>query len=429
MSICLHCTSEIFHHPLPGGLMQGYHYGQGLRDRGIDFRMLALRTHEHLAVNETMNGISVERLLPPGHMNSTSLRGLHAQRHWLLQRALERCDRLPGVSHVLQPNMLSRPMWTTLLRARRRGIPIVHSIMIAPECPPPTSPFASIKHRISTMLSYGLVSKVVVLSQALGRAYQKLWHLRQDQLEVIGNGVDLQRFAPSANTNERARLRQRLDIPPEAKVVHFVGGVMPRKGVDLLIRAWNAVRAQVPEALLLIVGSNGPRDSHHSVALSAELRGYFDTLRALRENLNHPASVRFVGEVSDPVPYFQAADLFTFPSHREGLPNAMLEAMACGLPALTTPFVGLPAPGEELGHPGEHFLLLERDVDTWARTLVEMLSPAAAERRTQMGQAARSWVCATNDLERTLDLWAGLYHSLAAPSQTSPSHSHGSDLS
>jgi glycosyltransferase involved in cell wall biosynthesis len=156
--------------------------------------------------------------------------------------------------------------------------------MIAPELPTPTSPFASIKHRISTMLSYGLVSKVVVLSQTLGRTYQKLWHLRQDQLEVISNGVDLQRFAPSANIDERARLRQRLDIPTEAKVVLFVGGVMPRKGVDLLLRAWNAVSDRDPEALLLIVGSNGPRDSHQLGALSAELRGYFDTLRALREN-------------------------------------------------------------------------------------------------------------------------------------------------
>jgi len=53
----------------------------------------------------------------------------------------------------------------------------------------------------------------------------------------------------------------------------------------------------------------------------------------------------------------------------------MLEAMASGLPALTTSFIGLPAPGEELGHPGQHFLLLEREADVWSRTVVDMLLP------------------------------------------------------
>lgn len=422
-------TSELFHHPLPGGLMQFYNYAPGLAQRGVQMQMLTLRTRPDLASQEDMNGIAARRLEPPDDLAGGSLRGIHRQRQRLLREALQVCSAENTGPQVLQPNALSWLMWPQLLRARQRGIPVVHNVMIAPESPPAAGAIAAARHWLMMKLTFGLVPRVVMLSSALARTCQQHYHLRADQVRVIPNGVDVRRFQPAVDSAARTLLREQLHLPPGARVVLFVGGVMPRKGVDLLLRAWNAVSERDPEALLLVVGSNGPRDSHQSGALSAELRGYMATLDTLRANLKHPASVRFVGEVSDPVPYFQAADLFAFPSHREGLPNAMLEAMASGLPALTTSFIGLPAPGEELGHPGQHFLLLEREADVWSRTLVDMLSPAASARRVEMGQAARAWVCATNHLERTLDLWAGLYHSLAASSQTSPSPSHGSDFS
>ena len=391
--------------------MQFHHYAPGLLNRGVKLEMLTLRTKPDTAEREDMNGIGVYRL-PLPKPETTSLRGIQQQRRWLLKQALQQRPQ----PTVIQPNALSWLMWPELFHARRRSLPIVHNVMIAPESPPPNGALASAKHWLVMKLTFALVPRVVMLSSALGRTCQQHYGLRADQVRIIPNGVNLQRFKPVAEVAMCALLRENLQIPGDAHVVLFVGGVMPRKGVDLLLRAWNAVSQQDSKALLLIVGSHGPRDSHQSESLSAELHHYLDTLRVLRENLKHPTSVRFVGEVADPVPYFQTADVFAFPSHREGLPNAMLEAMACGLPALTAPFAGMPTPGEEIGHPGEHFLLLERDAGLWSRTLVEMLSPAAADRRAQMGKAARSWVSSTNDLERTLDLWAELYHSLAAHS-------------
>ena len=405
-------TSELFHHPLPGGLMQFYNYAPGLQQRAVQMQVLTLKTRPDLADQENMNGINVRRLEPPEDMAGGSLRGIHQQRRRLLKNALRQCGPEDGAPQVLQPNALSWLMWPQLLQARRRGIPIVHNVMIAPESLSAAGGVMAVRQRLMMKLTFGLVPRVVMLSSALGRTCRQHYHLRAEQVLVIPNGVDVRRFKPAADSAARALLREQLHISPSAHVVLFVGGVMPRKGVDLLLRAWNEVSERDAEALLLVVGSNGPRDSHQSGALSAELRGYMTTLDTLRQNLKHPASVRFVGEVSDPVPYFQAADVFAFPSHREGLPNAMLEAMASGLPSLITSFVGLPAPGEELGHPDEHFLLLERDADIWSRTLVEMLAPAAADHRAQIGQAARSWICATNNLERTLDLWADTYFGL-----------------
>lgn len=407
-------TSELFHHPLPGGMMQCYRFAPGLIRRGIDMQMITLATRSGLAEREDMNGIKVERLEPPSRPDQGALIETHRQRRWLLSQALKRCHQSPNVPQVLQPNALSWLMWPQLLAARRHGIPVVHLATIAPEHELPSKTLAAIKHKVSMKLTFGLVSRVIMLSSQMKRTCQQHYHLREKQTTIITNGVDLQHFKPSPDASYRALLREQLQIPNDARVVLFVGGVMPRKGVDLLLSAWNNISSQDAKALLLVVGSNGPRDSHQSNALSIELQIYAKTLADLLAGLRHPSSVRFVGEVADPAPYFQAADVFAFPSHREGLPTALLEAMSAGLPVVTSPFVGLPAPGEEIGHPGEHFLLLQRDADLWSRILVELLSPSTADRRAQMGQAARSWVSKTNDLERTLDLWSGLYHSLAS---------------
>jgi hypothetical protein len=114
-------TSELFHHPLPGGLMQFYNYAPGLAQRGVRMQMLTLRTRPDLASQEDMNGIAVRRLEPPDDMAGGSLRGIHRQRQRLLREALQVCSAENTGPQVLQPNALSWLMWPQLLRARQRG--------------------------------------------------------------------------------------------------------------------------------------------------------------------------------------------------------------------------------------------------------------------------------------------------------------------
>ena len=125
--------------------------------------------------------------------------------------------------------------------------------------------------------------------------------------------------------------------------------------------------------------------------------------------LTHPASVRFLGEVGDPAPLYRLADLFAFPSRREGLPNAVLEAMASGLPSLVARFDGMPLDGKELGHHGRHNLALGHDPAEWSTRLIELLA-APREKRNALGADARTWMEQHHPLPQILDTWANLYH-------------------
>jgi len=136
----------------------------------------------------------------------------------------------------------------------------------------------------------------------------------------IPNGVDTERFVPLAPAQKKA-LRSRLDLPAAARVVVFVGRLVPEKRVDLLTGIWSSVLGTVPRARLLIVGS-GPEEVK------------------LKQRAND--GILFLGSQADVTPYLQAADLFVLPSAAEGLSLALLEALACGLPVIATSVGGNP---------------------------------------------------------------------------------------
>ena len=103
-----------------------------------------------------------------------------------------------------------------------------------------------------------------------------------------------------------------------------VGRLSREKGFDLLLRALAAVRKRFPDADLLIAG-DGPEAN---------------ALRVERHALGLDEAVRFLGNVAAPAAYFAGASLFVLPSRHEGLPNALLEAAAGGLPIVATPASG-----------------------------------------------------------------------------------------
>jgi glycosyltransferase involved in cell wall biosynthesis len=118
--------------------------------------------------------------------------------------------------------------------------------------------------------------------------------------------------------------------------------------------------------------------------------------------------VHFVGQVENVEDYYRAADVFVFTSQREGVPNAVLEAMASRLPVITTPFLGLP---DEFGRPDEHYLLAEYDPSLLS-SLIEIVL-GDRDLRTRVGMSARKWIEEQMDVERSLDRYAALYRGLA----------------
>jgi glycosyltransferase involved in cell wall biosynthesis len=140
------------------------------------------------------------------------------------------------------------------------------------------------------------------------------------RIQVLRNGVDLDLFAP--RDREAARREAGLDV--DAAIVLSVGLLVPLKGHDLVIRAL----AGLPEAILVIVGE-GPQAGR---------------LRRLAERLELGERVRFLGAMPQErlATLYSAADVAVLASSREGLPNVLLEALACGTPVVATAVWGTP---------------------------------------------------------------------------------------
>ena len=144
--------------------------------------------------------------------------------------------------------------------------------------------------------------------------------LSRDKVEVIPNGVDYEKFA----TAEPANLTE-FGIAPDADVILSVARLDPQKGIDVLIDAFAALAAQFPKAELLLVG-DGP--SRTALVEQAARSGF-------------GSRIHFAGYRRDTPGFYRAAKVFVLPSRWEGMPNAVLEAMAAGCPVVATRVEGM----------------------------------------------------------------------------------------
>jgi len=145
------------------------------------------------------------------------------------------------------------------------------------------------------------------------------------KLPVIYNGVDTALFHPSLAGEFRAATRAQAAIPQDAPLLLFVGSGFERKGVPQLLRAFAAARTA--EAHLVIVGAD------------RRLRA----MQVLAARLGLARRIHFTGPLRDVRPWYGAADGFVLPTLYDPCPNAALEALACGLPILTSTTCGAQA--------------------------------------------------------------------------------------
>lgn len=200
------------------------------------------------------------------------------------------------------------------------------------------------------------------------------------RFRVIHNGVDLSRFpAPAAGDRERARATLGLEDVP---TVVCIGRLHRSKNQRLLIEIWDAVRASVPDARLILVGDGPDRDE------LAALRG---------------EGVRLVGESDDVRSWLAAASIMAQPSTWEGLSLSLLEALACGRSAVVTDVPGMrETVGDEAGA-----VVPSRDAAAVTRAIVERLrDPSLADAE---GRAGRRIVERRYALEQQLDRVSDLY--------------------
>lgn len=177
----------------------------------------------------------------------------------------------------------------------------------------------SLAKRMSVALA--AADRVVSVSGALRRVGIDLG-ADESRSVLIGNGIDLEKFRPVA----RAEARERLGVPADAQVLVSVGGLVERKGFHRVIECLPDLLKSHPRLLLLVVGGAGPEGDYSAV------------LRRLTQERGLQDQVRFLGPMAPAdlhVP-LSAADVFVLATRYEGWANVLLEAMACGLPVVTT---------------------------------------------------------------------------------------------
>lgn len=227
---------------------------------------------------------------------------------------------------------------------------------------------------------------VICISELVREDILRFYPIAEDKLHVIYNGIDLERFHPALAYAHRQPVRARHGIPPDAPLFIFVGSGFERKGVVALLNAFAAAPA---EARLLIIGYDKRARRYASQA----------------ERLGLEKRVTFTGGIRDVRPYYAAADAFVMPTRYEPLSNAVLEALACGLPAIVSQQCG----AAELITPGRNGYVCDAlDVGALGRHIAALSRPGAAASMRDSARQAVAHLGIEAMSRRLMDLYASL---------------------
>ena len=205
----------------------------------------------------------------------------------------------------------------------------------------------STKRRLANLFLGRLANRVTAVCRFAAEALQNKEGIKQPA-EIIYNGI-----VPASRSS--ISLREHLSIPPERKIILFIGSFRPVKNPQLLLRAMPQVLNGRQDAQLVLIGDG---------QLSAQLR-------VLASELKIEGHVTFAGALPDAAQYLQGADLFVQPSLSEAHSLAMLEAMAAGVPIIATNVGGV---GESLRHEQNALLVPSNHPEEMAAAILRLLA-------------------------------------------------------
>ncbi len=235
---------------------------------------------------------------------------------------------------------------------------------------------------------YRCCRKVHTVSESL-RGYLLEHGFPAEKITAIINGVDTERFQPAS----KAAVRVQLGLPAAGQFIGIVGRFDPNKKHLLLIEAFNEIATRLPAARLVIVGDRGAEQEKIHAAVQTS---------PVRER------IYLAGFQADPAPWYQALDLLAAPSIFEGLSNAVLEAMACGVPCLAHTACGN---AEVITSGSDGFLAALDSTQVLAEELDRILADQTV--LTATASRARSRVVKDFSLDAMVNNYARLYREVA----------------
>lgn len=201
------------------------------------------------------------------------------------------------------------------------------------------------------MLADPALRTVICNSQMVADEFQRFCGVDRSRLQVIYNGVDTEVFHPGLAEEFRRSVRAANGVPDDAPLLLFVGSGFERKGVPQLLRATKRMRRT--DARIVIIGADRKLKS----------------MQKLSELLGLTRRVLFTGPLKDVRPWYGAADGFVLPTLYDPCPNAALEALACGLPVVTSTTCG----AQEWVRAGENGWVVDAvDIDGLAHRLDDL---------------------------------------------------------
>lgn len=406
--VCL--VSEIFHPEDEGGQgQQAFALTKGLLEHGCHVQVVTRRNFATSSRHDTVAGIDIRRLPPPGLFKGRGWSAVLPTLWFLLSLLIHLLRRarcydvivVQGAKAILLPPMIV---------ARLCGKKCIVKVDAHAELEEAIS--AASLARMNRTLDSRLLSTWNALRLRLLRSADAIVAISAEieatllrtlgadvRIARIPNGIDVQRFAASGRTQRE--LRAALGLPADGVLLTYTGRLSHAKGLPRLLEVWARIAPRWPDARLVLVGG----DACASDSCEAQLR---DSIA--RTGLEE--RVILTGQVDDVRDYLYASDLFVFPSDSEGFGLALVEAMAAGLPCVSTA-VGV-APELIRSH-DNGWLIAARDERALESALETALSQQSNWR--SMGERARRSVQAFS-IGAVVSRFVDLIDTVRAPDAT-----------
>ena len=207
--------------------------------------------------------------------------------------------------------------------------------------------------------------------------------IHKKKIYLVTNGIEVNRFLPIFENRIKGR-------------VIYVGRINHQKGIDVLLKAWKIVIDKFTNFQLFIAGPL-QKDS------------YVNYLKSYQKKNNLQNYIKFVGEINyysnDIVKFYQSADIFVLPSRREGMPGSLLQAMACGLPVVSTKVSG----AKELVKEGVNGKLIDiGDEKKLAEAILDVLT-MSDKKKIKMGMLNRKIIENRFDQEERTQMFINIF--------------------